>query len=229
MSAYGSSLTMGAGGGGDNFMMGAGADDGDLMAYNAYPSGHSSMSAAFGGLDGPSPMMQQQQQQHQQQPQQQPQQNQHVLQQQVQQQQQQDQLRAQMQQQAHQQQAQMQAQAYALAPARTSTAPAQPTMVSLTPKGPIAASSPSPASPEYAGHDDPGYLELLWQRRRDVAKLCILSLVVLFAISMHSAAWHYLREYIETAAKLTYWQEAGLRVAYPVVVCFLLWNLKATM
>jgi hypothetical protein len=211
-------------------MMGAGADDGsgDLMAYNAYPSGNSSMSAAFGGFDSP-----QQHQQHQQQlqaqlppQQQQIQQQQQLVQQQLQQ-QQQEQLRAQMQQQALQQQAQQQAQAYALAPARTSTVPAQPTMVSLTPKG----APPSPASGDYRGGDDsdPGYLELMWQRRRDVAKLCILSLVVLFAISLHSASWHYLREYIETAARLTYWQEVGLRVAYPIVVVFLLWNLKATV
>ena len=67
----------------------------------------------------------------------------------------------------------------------------------------------------------------MWQRRRDVAKLCILSLVVLLAISLHSAAWHYLREYIETASRLTYWQEAGLRAAYPIFVLVVLWHAKS--
>lgn len=75
--------------------------------------------------------------------------------------------------------------------------------------------------------DDPGYLETLWERRRDVTKLAILSLVVLLAISAHSAAWHYIREFIETHSRMTYWQEVGLRVAYPVVVLLVLWHLKA--
>lgn len=75
--------------------------------------------------------------------------------------------------------------------------------------------------------DDPGYLETLWERRRDVAKLAILSLVVLLAISAHSAAWHYLREFIETRTRLTYWQEVGLRVAYPIVILLILWHFKA--
>lgn len=75
--------------------------------------------------------------------------------------------------------------------------------------------------------DDPGYLETLWERRRDVTKLAILSLVVLLAISAHSAAWHYIREFIETHTRMTYWQEVGLRVAYPVVVLLVLWHLKA--
>ena len=77
------------------------------------------------------------------------------------------------------------------------------------------------------GADDPGYLEQLWQRRRDVAKLCILSLVVLLAISINTAAWHYIREYIETHPTLTQWQEVGLRVAYPVVVLLVLWHFKS--
>ena len=74
---------------------------------------------------------------------------------------------------------------------------------------------------------DPGYLENLWQKRRDVAKLCILALAVLLAISAHSAAWHYLREFIETAPQLSHWQELGLRIGYPAIVLIVLWNLKA--
>ena len=74
---------------------------------------------------------------------------------------------------------------------------------------------------------EPGYLEQLWQRRRDVAKLCILSLVVLLAISAHSAAWHYLREFIETTPKLTFWQEVALRTAYPAFVLIVLWHFKS--
>jgi hypothetical protein len=52
---------------------------------------------------------------------------------------------------------------------------------------------------------------------------------VLLAISVHTAAWHYLLEYIETARELTYWKEVGLRVAYPVLVLLVLWNLKSVL
>ena len=66
----------------------------------------------------------------------------------------------------------------------------------------------------------------MWARRRDVAKLCILALVVLLAIATHSAAWHYILEYIETARSMSYWREAAIRAAYPVVVLALLWGAK---
>jgi hypothetical protein len=46
---------------------------------------------------------------------------------------------------------------------------------------------------------------------------------------VHTAVWHYLLEYIETAQKLTYWKEVALRAAYPVVVLLLLWNLEGTL
>jgi hypothetical protein len=100
-------------------------------------------------------------------------------------------------------------------------------MVSLAQNAKTASPGTPAAAANVADDRDPGYTELLWQRRRDIAKLCILSLVVLLAISMHSAAWHYLREYIETAARLSYWQEVALRGAYPVAVLFVLWHVKS--
>lgn len=66
----------------------------------------------------------------------------------------------------------------------------------------------------------------MWQRRRDVAKLAILALVVLLAMALHSAAWFYLRDFIESSRTLTYWKEVGVRVAYPVVVLVILWHAK---
>jgi hypothetical protein len=87
----------------------------------------------------------------------------------------------------------------------------------------VVAPLPLPPPPPH----EPGYMESMWARRRDVAKLFILAVVVLLAISMHSAAWHYLKEYIETATQLTYWQEVALRVAYPVVVVLALWHAKS--
>jgi hypothetical protein len=58
---------------------------------------------------------------------------------------------------------------------------------------------------------------------------CEFGSLGLLSISVHTAVWHYLLEYIETAQKLTYWKEVALRAAYPVVVLLLLWNLKGTL
>jgi hypothetical protein len=74
----------------------------------------------------------------------------------------------------------------------------------------------------------PTYLEILWQRRRDVARLVVLSLVVLLAISAHGACSHYLKTFIEEhAIEMTFWKELGVRLAYPVVVLIVLWHMKA--
>jgi hypothetical protein len=219
---------------------GGGGDGGDLMAYNAYPSELQSYGNAFGG--GGMLMSQeqqqfgeqqnsQQQQQQQQHPQQQQQQQQH---QQLQQQQQQQLLLQQQQAQALAlAQTQANAQQFVLAPQAPAGGVGQaPRAQQPQPRGPLTgAATNGGASPSAkkadADDEDPGYLETLWQRRRDVAKLCVLALTVLLAISAHSAAWHYLREYIETSAKLTFWQELGVRAAYPAAVLVVLWNMKA--
>jgi hypothetical protein len=182
----------------------------DLLAYNAYPTGMSSANASVLGADsgflgsGGFYDESQKQQLHQQQAAQQQQQ---LLQQ------------AQAQQQQQQQQAQLQALAMMAQQQQQ-----QGGVSSVTAR----ASAPA-ADALAAQQQDSGYLEQMWQRRRDVAKLCLLSLVVLLAISTHTTVWHYLLEYIETATKLTYWREVALRAAYPVVVLLVLWNVKGTL
>jgi hypothetical protein len=206
----------------------------DLMAYNAYSDGISSFSASVGGDSAPlydlslqmqQPMsMQPMQQPMQQQPLRQPPQQQIQQQQQLQQQQQQQQLQQQqiqqqqqqqLQQQILQQQQQQQQQQYLLQKQQQQQQP----QVQQQQQQQVRVLAPA----------EPSYLETLWQRRRDVAKLCILSLVILLAISIHSAAWHYLREYIETAETMTFWKEVAIRSAYPLVVFVLLWNLKGML
>ena len=193
-----------------------GGDNGDLMAYNAFPDGLSStpLSSLGGGYESSDYQQNQHQHQHQHQHQSQHQSQQPssavaAAQAQV---QANVQLQAKLQAQANQ--AAQMSQAYALAPKSGSLT------TGAAPPPPSKVASSNTAS-------DPGYLENLWQKRRDVAKLCILALAVLLAISAHSAAWHYLREYIETTPQLNEWHELGLRLAYPAIVLIVLWNLKA--
>lgn len=198
-----------------------GNDNGDLMAYNAFPDGLSSTplsslgggggyhdSDAQGQQYGQHHEMSQQQAQHYGQPNPAVQQQQHA------QKSAQNQAQARMQAQANQ--ASQMAQAYTLAPMSSGSLVTGP-----------AVSQATAVAKQKVQESDPGYLETLWQKRRDVAKLCILALAVLLAISAHSAAWHYLREFIETAPNLSQWHELGLRIGYPVIVLVVLWNLKA--
>jgi hypothetical protein len=73
---------------------------------------------------------------------------------------------------------------------------------------------------------EPGYFESLWDKRRAIFKLAILSLVVLLAISGHHTVWHYLTDYIDRSAALTFSQELALRMAYPAAVLIVLWHVK---
>ena len=73
---------------------------------------------------------------------------------------------------------------------------------------------------------EPGYFETLWARRRAVVKLVVLALVVLLAVSSHATIWHYLKQLIEDVEPTRY-QEIALRVAYPLAVLAVMWNLKA--
>jgi hypothetical protein len=73
---------------------------------------------------------------------------------------------------------------------------------------------------------DLGYFERMGLRRRDLMKMVILSVMVTLGISLHWFGSHYVSEWIESSdfnAK----QRFAIRAAYPALVFFLLWNLKA--
>jgi hypothetical protein len=80
--------------------------------------------------------------------------------------------------------------------------------------------------PALRSRNDIGSIELMWQRRRDAAKLALMALVILLAIAIHSAAWFYIKDFIEMYPSLTYWKEMGVRVAYPLGVFLLMWYVK---
>lgn len=77
-----------------------------------------------------------------------------------------------------------------------------------------------PAAPQ-----EPGYLDTLWARKREITKLLILSLVILLAISGHATVWHFLHTFASSLPSKKY--EVALRVAYPATVLIVLWHLKA--
>lgn len=71
--------------------------------------------------------------------------------------------------------------------------------------------------------------ESFWERmadkKWDVLKMVVLSLVVVLALSIDRVANHYLTNYMSQAF-LTAMQEFLLRIGYPVVVILVLWLMK---
>jgi hypothetical protein len=70
------------------------------------------------------------------------------------------------------------------------------------------------------------YFDKLWAKRRDVGKLVIFSLVILFALSFHDVTTYYLKQYLEDAM-MSPTKEFLLRLLYPLLVIITLWNIRA--
>lgn len=71
------------------------------------------------------------------------------------------------------------------------------------------------------------YLEALGTKKRDMMKLIIMSTMILFAISTHSFVMFLIKEGL-AYSEVSFKQEVGLRLLYPLIVVFILWNLKAS-
>lgn len=78
---------------------------------------------------------------------------------------------------------------------------------------------------QHTNEGEPGYFDKLLTKKRDMIKIIIFALMILLAISLHSAIEYWLKD-ISTAYELSYKQELGVRVLYPVLIVVLLWNLK---
>ncbi|AUF82133.1 hypothetical protein TetV_041 [Tetraselmis virus 1] len=74
--------------------------------------------------------------------------------------------------------------------------------------------------------EEPGYLERLGLRTRDVIRLIILALMVALGISIHWIGSHYITEWLDSSdfnAK----QRLAIRLLYPVIIVLVMWNIKA--
>ncbi len=72
----------------------------------------------------------------------------------------------------------------------------------------------------------PGYLDRLWGKKRDVMKLVMFTLVFMLALSLHWVAKFYMKDYLESNA-LTPTKEFFFRLLYPCAILFIVWNMRA--
>ena len=93
-----------------------------------------------------------------------------------------------------------------------------------------ASQSPKP-SKMYNKNFNQRYNDSFWDRLADkkweVFKLFIMSLIIVLGLSIHGVANHYLDKYIGSAF-LTEMQEAAIRVAYPAAIVLFIWIVKAS-
>lgn len=72
--------------------------------------------------------------------------------------------------------------------------------------------------------------ETMWdrisQKRYEILKVFVLSLIVLLAISMDHVFTHYLTQYISNSL-LTTLQEFLVRISYPVAILLVIWFIKS--
>ena len=83
-----------------------------------------------------------------------------------------------------------------------------------------AVSSPTPPRPH-----QPSYIEMMGSKRKEIAKVIGYALMILFALTLYTAIDFWLKELVEKH-DWSFKQELGVRLAYPFVVLFLLWNFK---
>lgn len=63
---------------------------------------------------------------------------------------------------------------------------------------------------------------------RDIIKTIMLSMMILFAISMHSLFDYWIKD-VSSSLQLSFKQEIGIRILYPIGVFLFLWYLKISM
>ena len=70
-----------------------------------------------------------------------------------------------------------------------------------------------------------GYFDKLMARRKELLKFLLFSLIILLALSIHTQIKHYYKAFFQSHV-LTPGKEFGIRMVYPLVVIFILWNLR---
>lgn len=98
------------------------------------------------------------------------------------------------------------------------------------PSPPAPVMAPMAANVKYAAvetyAEDPTYLDKMWNKKKDMGKVVGFALVIVFAIAVYSVFEFWVKDFV-AASLLTHKQELGLRLLFPILLLFIMWNLKA--
>jgi hypothetical protein len=73
-----------------------------------------------------------------------------------------------------------------------------------------------------------GFWDRIGNKKMEVIKMVILSLIIVLGLSIDRMAGHYLTDYLSKAI-LTSTQEFMVRISYPVAIVLAIWVIKASM
>ena len=74
-------------------------------------------------------------------------------------------------------------------------------------------------------HNNPSYFDQLGNKRKEILKVVGYALMILFALTLYTGIDFWLKDLVEKN-DLSFKQELGIRMAYPLLVLFVLWNFK---
>lgn len=73
--------------------------------------------------------------------------------------------------------------------------------------------------------NDSSYIDKLFSKKKELIKLLQFSLIIILALSVHGIIDFYLKNFIENN-DFTSERVLFIRILYPIVILFFLWNLK---
>jgi hypothetical protein len=72
-----------------------------------------------------------------------------------------------------------------------------------------------------------GYFSEVWDKRRSVLKIMVITFAILLAISLHNTIYFYVCALIDRVKHRAKWNEVLIRISYPLIILLAMWHLKA--
>jgi hypothetical protein len=94
------------------------------------------------------------------------------------------------------------------------------------PPAPSPPPQPAPRAANTPVIEQFSYIDSLISKKKDLGRLVLFALTVVFAIAIHAFVQFAIKE-ISIANTFSFKQELGLRLIYPVIALLMIWFIKA--
>jgi hypothetical protein len=96
----------------------------------------------------------------------------------------------------------------------------------IVPVTPTVAAAAAAAAVVTPIQSSPSYIDHLGVKRREMLKVVSYALMILLALAIYTAFEFWLKEFLHNN-DFSFKQELGIKCAYPLLIIFIIWNLKA--
>lgn len=103
----------------------------------------------------------------------------------------------------------------------------QPPPTPQPPPKPVVAVTPAKTTSASPVIEQFSYIDSLITKKKDLGRLILFALTIVFAVAIHAFVQFTLKE-ISIANTLTFKQELGVRLIYPVVALLMIWFIRAS-